>query len=185
TPTPTETTPTPTETTPTPTETETGGPAGDEVVIGGGAVVVPVPAGWEAFPGESGNVVHLFSDEGDWFFVLVDAPEGGAQTNPAASVSQLADLVLNAENGYSNIELTEAVPQEVSGALVGRADIGYSATWTGNQGGLDVEGALVAAIRQDGLRLSLVVETPRGQFEAHEPLWLPIWEGVIGSFNPV
>ncbi len=165
---------------PSPTAQPQGAPAGESIELAGGAVTVPVPEGWEASATESGNGVNMFSSEGDYIFVNV------FEADPSAEAAQIVvsstEEVLTSGEGYSQVQMTEVEPLQPEASIVSAAIQAYAGVYTDDQGSADVEGRFFAFIRQDGIAMLLWIETPQGEFEAHESLWSPVASGAINSF---
>jgi hypothetical protein len=152
---------------------------GDMVTIG--AVLIPVPDGWEV-QGDPGDYdVNLAGEDGTWVYALTGTVD---PTSDAGSVlSGTLDSLVPSDN-YSQLELSAIEPLDPFGSVVSGAVMDYSGLWVDTQGSTPVSGRIYAAIRQDGTALLMSFEhSPPDEFDSSMATWGPLLEETFSLFG--
>lgn len=166
---------------PTPTPTATTPPAsGESLVVGGGAVTVPIPAGWTgSLTTDGSEQAFLRSGQGDliWIGVFDYDP---AQADASAILSSNIAYWLPPES-YSQLQTTQVTAQTPFGNLLSVAGMGYQGLLVDAQGTFPVRGNMWVALRGDGKTLAITADaTPAERFAAEA--WRPVVDGAFNNF---
>ena len=123
------------------------------VKLNNGTAVQPVPSGWTAKAGDSGNYVVL-SKAGYWVYVEVAQSDAVA----TAQVSGMLTAWVVDDDHYSQVAVSDPKDLDVSTPFSTAANLGYVGLYTGNGGSASVFGILIAFDRSDGLVLRIQLE---------------------------
>jgi hypothetical protein len=141
----------------------TGGPTGstgstgETVTIGGGQVVVPVPAGWEVVS-QGETTVALLDPLSN--YVVFEFFEFGEAVTASFAAQDYVDVVIVDNEAYSNVQTADAQAGfDPFGSITDSAYVDYSGTWTTQQGAFEVVGTVIAAVKADGTTLFTWIET--------------------------
>jgi hypothetical protein len=159
---------------------------GQVLQFANGALMVPVPEGWEVL-GADDRQALLRDGSGDFVFLEVFA--GNPAGDASASLAKVWDQAIRQDTHYS--QLTLGTPRALApfGSVTTRAVSAYQGLYTDDQGTYEFFGNFWLGIRQDGLGLLMTEETsPPSAWEGNVQNWAPLyvqaWQNYGGAPLP-
>jgi hypothetical protein len=157
-----------------------GGATGATVVLGGGAVTIPLPEPWQQDSiNDDATQATLSTGQGDFawagLYTLQD-PNADAAVELAGNY-----LAFLPPEYYTQLQTSEVEPREPFGSMLSLAVLAYQGMWVDSQSTFPLFGNLWAGVNQQGEILFMSVEgTPPERFDTEA--WRPVLEGAYQSF---